>query len=186
MGTVEKRLERVERQNRRMKVIGGVAILIMAALLLVGWVTPSPRILTEDGFIVEDSSGRERIFIGMSDDDEPVVVFYNPDHSILHYINPAGNTGGGTPPPPAKTWAWPSTRSSHLWRLTVWFARPKKGEMRKFHNTPKCVNLRNSIRAGHFKSTDVTKQDLKYAHTHFKDRLEPCSCCSGLFPVDDS
>ena len=185
MGTIESRLQRVEKQNRRMKVAGGAALLIVATLLLVGWASPSPRVLTEDGYLVEDAHGRERIFIGMDDDDNPVIVFYNPDHSLLHFINPAGNTGGGTPPPPPQSWAWPSTKSSKLWRLTVWFARPKKEETQKFHNSRKCRDLNNSIRAGHFKATDVTKQDLKYAHTHFKDQLEPCSCCRHLFPVED-
>jgi len=63
-GVVE-RLEKVEdrsralaRENRRLKVVGAAVLVLVAAILLVGAVTPSPRVLEAEQFLVVDDKGK--------------------------------------------------------------------------------------------------------------------------------
>lgn len=50
------RLSKVERQNRRLKVIGGVALLLIGALFLMGQVS-SPKTVRAHAFVVLDKDG---------------------------------------------------------------------------------------------------------------------------------
>ena len=143
------------------------------------------------GLLFKDTRGHGRLYVGMNETDEPVIIFYDDAREVQLQIDgyyapqsaPRG-FGAGTPPPPARDWAWPASKTARLWDLTIWFVRPKEGEMQLFHKTPTCSNLRNLARTGAIDSKKITKQKLRYAHKHFVDQLEPCSCCKSLFPAN--
>jgi hypothetical protein len=147
--------------------------------------------LETPGLLFKDVRGNDRLYVGMDDTDEPVIIFYDDDRTVQlqidAYYSPGGPGAGrgiGESPPPAKDWAWPESKTARLWDLTIWFVRPKKDEVQFFHRTPTCSNLRNAARTGAIDSKKITKQKLRYAHKHFADQLEPCSCCKSLFPAN--
>ena len=59
------RLEKVEKQNRRMKVVGCAVLLVMTALLLVGWVSPESKVVEAETFVVKGADGNKRAELGM-------------------------------------------------------------------------------------------------------------------------
>ncbi len=184
METVEKRIESLERQLRFFKRVTGLVIVLVAAAFLIGAVTPAPKTLSADKVLIEDSKGNERLYLGMNDDDEPVITFFSPDAVPLYTIGSSGPAQVAPPPRSSQSWAWPKKKSARLWDLTIWFERPKKGGTQKFHNSPQCYHLQSAARTGAVNGKKVTKQKLDYAYKHFADQLEPCACCISLFPVD--
>lgn len=65
--TIEQRLEKLERQNRRMKLAGIGALVIAGAFLLTGQAS-GPRILPEvraNSFVLVDAQGKPRATLGM-------------------------------------------------------------------------------------------------------------------------
>jgi hypothetical protein len=72
------RLEKLERQNRRMKQIGIVAVIIAASVLLMGQKAAVNRTVEANSFILRDNSGKERAIWGIEDNTgSPVLVFFN-------------------------------------------------------------------------------------------------------------
>jgi|GEM_PF-2744724 len=190
METIEQRLDRLEaqncrlqRQNRRITRTAGVLMLALAAIIMMGGIAPAPKVLLAAKLIVEDLGGHERLHVGMNENDEPIIVFYDKDGSPRFSIDSNG-TGSVKPAPPPKNWAWPKKKSARLWSLTIWFARPKEGETQLFHNSPRCKHLQDAARSGAVDGNKITKQKLSYAYKHFADQLEPCSCCKHLFPTN--
>jgi len=184
MEKMERRIESLEKQLRFFKRITGLVIVLVASVFLIGAVTPAPKTVTADKVLIEDSKGKERLYIGMNDYDEPVITFFSPDGNPLYTIGSTGPAQAAPPPERSQAWAWPEKKSARLWDLTIWFQRPKKGETQKFHNRPGCSHLQSAVRAGDVDGKKVTKQKLDYAFKHFADQLEPCACCISLFPAD--
>jgi hypothetical protein len=54
------RLERLEKQNRRMKQLGAMVLLVVGSVFLMGQAAPTPRIVEANEFIVKDTNGRVR------------------------------------------------------------------------------------------------------------------------------
>jgi hypothetical protein len=175
------RLEKLERQNRRITLVGGSLLVLLTALLLIAWVSPAPRILEAGGLRIKDSNRGVRLYVGLNDDDEPEIVFY--DEAGDHLRTLTGGPGTGASPQPARDWAWPKSKSARMWSLTVWFVRPKKKETQVFHNSRKCIALVRAAQTGEIDSKALTKQKLDYAYKHYADQLEPCTtCCKSLLP----
>ena len=60
------RLEKVERQNRRLR-RAGIAVLVLAAAgLLMGQATPKARIVEAEGFFLKDEKGNIRALLGVN------------------------------------------------------------------------------------------------------------------------
>src|SRR5690348_10244696 len=60
---LEKRLRRVEKQNRQMKRVGLVVLLLGSLIMVMGQARPSRKVEAEQ-FILRDAQGRERLAIG--------------------------------------------------------------------------------------------------------------------------
>jgi len=63
---VVERLEKLERQNRRLKQMGAVALLIAAAVLLMGQASPN-RTVEANEFVLRDGNGKVRGTFSMAD-----------------------------------------------------------------------------------------------------------------------
>ena len=67
------RLEKLERDNRRLKLLGFVALVLAAALGLMAATQPVPNVIKAHSFEAVDSSGRVRTKIS----DSPMVILYD-------------------------------------------------------------------------------------------------------------
>ena len=77
---VVERLEKLERQNRRLKQAGAVALILAAAVLLMGQV-PSHRTVEANEFVLKDGDGRMRARLYMQAPRmvSPALEFYDLD-----------------------------------------------------------------------------------------------------------
>jgi hypothetical protein len=71
MQSVNDRLERLEKQNRRLKVWGGVAVGGLLSLGLFGFAAPICDIVTGERLVIRDNSGRQRVGIDAYHNDAP-------------------------------------------------------------------------------------------------------------------
>ncbi len=64
--TLARRLDRVERENRRLKRAGIVAVAVIAAVVLMGQATGSKvaKVVEAERFVVRDASGNTRAVLG--------------------------------------------------------------------------------------------------------------------------
>lgn len=72
MKTLAQRLDRVERENRRLKRGGAVVLAVVAAVVLMGQATGDKvaKVLEAESFVVRDSKGALRAILGVWEDDE--------------------------------------------------------------------------------------------------------------------
>jgi hypothetical protein len=63
---VTERLDRLERENRRLKRIGGVVLVGLAAIVLMGQAMPgkAAKVVEAEKFVVRDTAGHARIILG--------------------------------------------------------------------------------------------------------------------------
>lgn len=73
------RLQKLERDNRRMKRGGGLVLLAIASLLFMGQ-TVKNRSLDADSIVLRDASGRVRIELGTGDDNAPILRMFGSDN----------------------------------------------------------------------------------------------------------
>jgi hypothetical protein len=69
------RLEKLESENRRMKQIGALVLVAIAALILMGQASKN-RALDADSLVLRDPSGRVRMEFGTGDDDAPILRMF--------------------------------------------------------------------------------------------------------------
>ena len=69
-------LEKLERQNRRLKRAGLLALTAVGALLLMGQATPKSRTIEAEKFVLKDSAGKTRAVLSMILD-EPGLAIYD-------------------------------------------------------------------------------------------------------------
>jgi len=96
-GNIKQRLEKLERQNRRMKLAGVGALVIAAAFLLMGQAS-GPRTLPEvraNSFVLVDAQGRQRATLSM-DMNEPGLALRDASGAIRAMLanSPQGPTLG--------------------------------------------------------------------------------------------
>ncbi len=68
METLARRLDKVERENRRLKQAGVVALGVIAAVLLMGQATQDSRIVEAEKFVLKDENGITRGRFGVAPD----------------------------------------------------------------------------------------------------------------------
>lgn len=81
METLERRLFRVERENRRLKGAGVVALAVIATVMLMGQATGSKvaKIVEAESFVVRDESGKARAQLGVMADGAATLRLYDVD-----------------------------------------------------------------------------------------------------------
>ena len=60
MGAVVVRLEKVEQQNQKLKMVGVVALALAVAGMIMGQAMPKARIVEAEGFVLKDAAGKPR------------------------------------------------------------------------------------------------------------------------------
>jgi hypothetical protein len=71
--SLAQRIERLERQNRRYRVGGAIAILAGAAALCIGMSAPR-KTLETDLLLIKDANGATRMILGMADDGPAITM----------------------------------------------------------------------------------------------------------------
>ena len=91
---IARRLDRVERENRRMKVAIGVLLAMVAAVLLMGQARP-PTIVEAQEFIVRNAEGKRVVRLAAGPDGQPSLAFFDQqeDARILLYLYDRGTPG---------------------------------------------------------------------------------------------
>ncbi len=77
LAAVVKRLEKVERQNRRMKVGGIIISLVASASLLMGQAMPKPTTVEGEAFVVRDATGNQRAALHLTPDGGAALSFFD-------------------------------------------------------------------------------------------------------------
>lgn len=67
LSSIEERLGKVERQNRRLKIAGGVALVLIWAVTLLSAAAPKPKTVDAERFVVVDNGGKQRAAFGVSE-----------------------------------------------------------------------------------------------------------------------
>jgi len=65
---VMQRLEKLEKQNRRLRVGGGAFLLVAASLLLMGQAAPQSKTIEAQEFILRDTSNKQRAKLSLVED----------------------------------------------------------------------------------------------------------------------
>jgi hypothetical protein len=88
------RLQKLERENRKMKRFGAVVLIVMSALVLMGQ-TRKNRSLDADSLVIRDATGNVRIELGLLDDHHPFLRMFsgsdNKTASMLLESKPKGS-----------------------------------------------------------------------------------------------
>ncbi len=90
------RVEKLEGQNRRLKQIGAVVLVIAAAVLLMGQASPN-RTVEANEFILTDSGGRERAKLHMASYGPELVLKTGKAQARLAVGGTSGGFGGVKP-----------------------------------------------------------------------------------------
>ncbi len=75
---IEERLERLERENLRLKRVGTVVLVFALALVLMGQVGSS-RVISAQYFVVTDAAGKRRALLGTTDTGDPSLMLLDRD-----------------------------------------------------------------------------------------------------------
>jgi len=70
------RVEKLERENRRLKRLAGCGAAVACAVLAMGQAAPEPKTIEAARFVVVDDAGRERMVLGM-DESGPALVIHS-------------------------------------------------------------------------------------------------------------
>lgn len=69
------RIERIERDNRRTRILGCTALVFLAAFLLLGLAKQKPRILEAESIILRDEAGQIRARLEVKDDMQGIGLY---------------------------------------------------------------------------------------------------------------
>jgi hypothetical protein len=87
------RLQKLERDNRRMKRVGAVVLIAITTLIFMGQ-TGKNRALDADSLVIRDANGRVRIEFGMVDDTSPTLKMYGgPDNKNASVVLTSNQKG---------------------------------------------------------------------------------------------
>lgn len=71
--SLARRIDRLERQNRRLRVGGAIVVLLSAAALSIGMSAPR-KTLETDLLVIKDANGTTRMILGMADDGPAITM----------------------------------------------------------------------------------------------------------------
>ncbi len=75
---LERRVQRLERQNCRLKLVGAASAILAVAGLLLGQALPRSRTLDAEEFVLRDSAGTPRAVLSLKPDGAPTMAFFDP------------------------------------------------------------------------------------------------------------
>jgi hypothetical protein len=82
LGNIMARLKRVEVQNRRMKIVGLVVLVLAGAAFVMGKAAPNPKTIEAEEFVLRDESGIRRGLLAITSElsgSGPSLTLFNPD-----------------------------------------------------------------------------------------------------------
>jgi hypothetical protein len=91
IGAILQRVETLQRENRRIRAMLGLVVVVGATLLLMGQARPNQRLEASE-FALKDSAGRVRARLAMEVADRPTLTFYDKNG-----LAPASLAGGDEP-----------------------------------------------------------------------------------------
>ena len=91
--TVVERLEKLERQNRRMKQVGAAVLVLVAAMLLMGQASPN-RTVEANEFVLKDANGKMQARLGLTAN-APGLTLYEADGEVIRTFLGVGADGPG-------------------------------------------------------------------------------------------
>lgn len=86
------RLEKVERQNRRFKLVGTGLLLVMAAALLLGAALPKARVLEAQELIIRDKNNKVRTWMRVVEERGPNVALLD-EHGKTRFMLDMNGSG---------------------------------------------------------------------------------------------
>jgi len=89
---LEARIERLERQNRRLKVGGLVAAAVLGALVWMG-VSLGENIMNADAYTLVGPKGEPRAMLALAPD-EPTLMMYDPQGRVRMWLGMLDDTPG--------------------------------------------------------------------------------------------
>lgn len=88
------RLQKLERQHRRLKLTGSMVLLLAAAGLLMGQALPTRRTVDAEEFVLRDAAGTPRAVLSLKAEGAPTLAFFDPSGKTRAWF---GVRGGGSP-----------------------------------------------------------------------------------------
>jgi hypothetical protein len=88
---IERRFEQLERQNRRMKLIGGFVLLVFSALFLVAWVSPEKKVLKAEELQIVDSEGNLKARFSTTGDGAKLCLYEKGGGAMISTPGPSLN-----------------------------------------------------------------------------------------------
>ncbi len=89
MGTsasLDERLNRLERENRRLRASGIVFLIALASLFLIGQASPQRRVVAAESFVLIGLQGKPRAELALTSDGRPGLRFYGADGRFLSIL----------------------------------------------------------------------------------------------------
>lgn len=93
VGSLADRVDRLERQNRRLKHVGAAVAIGIATVVLMGQARTAAKVVEAERFIVRDAGGRTRATLGVAADGEAGLYFVDRDGKLRAAL--ALKTDGG-------------------------------------------------------------------------------------------
>ena len=75
--TVVERLKQVERQNRKLRNVIALLVILTASTILLGAAMQSGKTLSAQTFVVQDKNGNVRATLGLDRDNEAILTFFD-------------------------------------------------------------------------------------------------------------
>jgi len=94
--SITQRLDHLERENQRLKKLGGAGLALFSLFLLIGAGASGQRTIEAESFIVKDPSGKVRAVLGTADPyNAPGLVMYDQEGhpNILLHLTGDGDPG---------------------------------------------------------------------------------------------
>src|SRR6267142_1013042 len=83
---LEDRLSRLEQENRRLRMGGGVLLIALASLFLIGQASPQKRVVAAEAFVLIGSQGKPRAELALTSDGRPGLRFYGADGRFVSIL----------------------------------------------------------------------------------------------------
>ncbi len=83
--SLSRRLENLERENRRLKVVGSATLLSVAGVLFLGAVAASPKSLEAERIVVRDAQGKARMVLAVGDEG-PALTFMDQNGKLRAHL----------------------------------------------------------------------------------------------------